>query len=713
MATTINDLPDAILSNIIALISDSRTRNSISLVSHKFLQLERPTRTTIVLRGNARDLFMIPRCFRSVTHLDLSLLSPWGHSLLSSSSSSYDPHLLAHRLRQAFPSVTSLTVYARSPSVLQVLLSPQWPALRHLKLVRWHQRPHLPVGSDFSPVFDKCPSLSTLDLSEFYYWSEDLPPVLRDYPAISASLTKLDLLTTSFAEGFKSLEIQDIAAACPNLKHLLLACVFDPRYNGFVGDEALLSISRNCPKLTLLHLADTTSLSNTRGDPNEDGYSSEDARISRATLVDLFSCLPLLEELVLDVCKNVRDSGLALEALGSNRSKLKVLKLGQFHGVCMAIGSQLDGIALCRGLESLSIKNSADLDDMGLIEIARGCGKLTKFEVVGCKKITGKGLRTLASLLRKTLVEVGISACINLDAAASLKALEPVRDRIERLHIDCVWENLGEEDLGGIEEDTQEGVYDFNIHEVDEEEFENGRDEMDGMGNRKKCKYSSEASAKADCSYMASNGNGFWFKTWERLRYLSLWIGVGELLTPLPMAGLEDCPNLEEIRIKVEGDCRGRHKPAELAFGLSTLARYNQLSKMQLDCGDTLGFALTAPSGQMDLSLWERFFLNGIGDLMSLEELDYWPPQDRDVNQRSLTLPGAGLLGGCFALRKLFIHGTAHEHFLTFLLRIPNLRDVQLREDYYPAPENDMSTEMRVDSCSRFEDALNSRPILD
>ncbi|KAJ9550145.1 hypothetical protein OSB04_014190 [Centaurea solstitialis] len=53
------------------------------------------------------------------------------------------------------------------------------------------------------------------------------------------------------------------------------------------------------------------------------------------------------------------------------------------------------------------------------------------------------------------------------------------------------------------------------------------------------------------------------------------------------------------------------------------------------------------------------------------------------------------------------------EHFLMFLLRIPNLRDVQLREDYYPAPENDMSTEMRADSCSRFEDALNRRQIDD
>ena len=82
------------------------------------------------------------------------------------------------------------------------------------------------------------------------------------------------------------------------------------------------------------------------------------------------------------------------------------------------------------------------------------------------------------------------------------------------------------------------------------------------------------------------------------------------------------------------------------------------------------------------------------------------------MNQRSLSLPGAGLLQECLTLRKLFIHGTAHEHFMNFLLRIPNLRDVQLREDYYPAPENDMSTEMRVGSCSRFEDQLNSRNII-
>ncbi|KAH0983110.1 hypothetical protein GBA52_010287 [Prunus armeniaca] len=83
------------------------------------------------------------------------------------------------------------------------------------------------------------------------------------------------------------------------------------------------------------------------------------------------------------MCKNVRDSGLALEVLGSKCPRLRALKLGQFHGICSAIGSELDGIALCSGLSR--------------------CCKLVKFEVQGCKGITVKGLRTMASLLRKTL----------------------------------------------------------------------------------------------------------------------------------------------------------------------------------------------------------------------------------------------------------------------------------------------------------------------
>ncbi|XP_061369293.1 F-box/LRR-repeat MAX2 homolog A isoform X2 [Gastrolobium bilobum] len=684
-ATTVSHLPEEILCKVFAAVSDTRTRNSLSLVCGSFLRLERRTRTSLTLRGNARDLHRIPTSFLHVTHLDLSFISPWGHALFCSSSATADPRLLALRLRDAFPRVTSLSVYARDPTTLQLLLLSPWPELRHVRLVRWHQRPPtLQPGSDFAALFSHCRNLSSLDLSAFYHWPEDLPPVLSANPAAAASLRRLNLLTRSFTEGFKSNEIESITSSCPNLEHLLVACIFDPRYLGFVGDDTLLAIASNCPKLTLLHLADTSSFANRR---DNDGFAGEDARVSRATLVALFSGLPLLEELVLDVCKNVRESSFALEVLSSKCPKLRVLKLGQFHGICLALGSRLDGIALCQGLRSLSVNNCEDLDDMGLIEIGRGCSRLVRFELKGCKHVTEKGLRTMVCLLRRTLIDVKVSCCVNLDTVASLRALEPIRDRIERLHVDCVWNGLRESDSLG------HGFLNFDLNGLDEPKRK-----------RQRCKY--------DLEVDESNGSGYYGKSWDRLQYLSLWIGVGDLLTPLPVAGLEDCPNLEEMRIKVEGDCRGQPKPVESEFGLSILACYPQLSKMQLDCGDTRGYVLTAPSGQMDLSLWERFFLNGIGTL-SLNELHYWPPQDEDVNQRSLSLPAAGLLQECDTLRKLFIHGTTHEHFMNFFLKIPNLRDVQLREDYYPAPGNDMSTEMRVGSCSRFEDALNRRQICD
>ncbi|KAL9664736.1 hypothetical protein QQ045_020143 [Rhodiola kirilowii] len=716
-SSSIHDLPDVILSNIIAAVSDTRSRNAASLVCHKWHVLERLTRTNLSLRGNARNLFFhLPNCFKSVTHLDLSLLTPWGHSLCSSpssaissasgSASSYsDPHFLSLLLRQSFPMVSSLTVYARTPDTMECL-APHWPDLTHLKLVRWHQRPPIRIGADFVALFDKCKHLVSLDLSNFYYWTEDLPPVMELYPDVAANLVSLNLLAPSFSEGFRAAEIRVITKCCPNLREFKVPCIFDSRFSGFLGDDTLVEIAVSCPKLRSLHLADAASLGTSRGDPDEDVHSSEDAGITGVGLIDFFSRLSLIEELVLDVCRNVRESGVALEALNSKCPKLKSLKLGHFHGVTMAVESQLDGIAICEGLESLSLTNCADLTDMGLIAIARGCSKLAKFEVEGCQLITWKGIKTMACLLRRTLSEVKISCCKNLDAVASLQALEPVCDRIKRLHIDCVWN--GEEGFGHEEQ----FAFDFDLNESGAEnevmDYFGSDNNYESTSKRRKCGTSEDMS----CTYLQSNGNGVRRKAWCRLQYLSLWISVGELITPLTHIGLKHCPNLEEIRIKVEGDCRERPKPSERAFGLGTLACYPQLSKMQLDCRDVIGYALTAPSGQMDLSLWERFHLNGIGNL-SLNELDYWPPQDRDVNQRSLSLPAVGLLAECNSLRKLFIHGTTHEHFLMFLPRIPNLRDVQLREDYYPAPENDMSTEMRVDSCSRFEDTLNNRSILD
>ncbi|KAJ6956091.1 hypothetical protein NC652_007250 [Populus alba x Populus x berolinensis] len=164
-------------------------------------------------------------------------------------------------------------------------------------------------------------------------FTEHIPPVLQAYPSVSKAFTSLDLLTA----GSKSDEIHAITAACTG-------------YIGCVGDETLLAIAANCLKLRVWHLVDMASLGSTRGEPEDDGCTKEDARISKAGLVDFFAALPLLQELVLDVYQHVR------EALHSKCPELKLLKLGQFHGFCVAIETQLDGVGLCSGLESLSVK---------------------------------------------------------------------------------------------------------------------------------------------------------------------------------------------------------------------------------------------------------------------------------------------------------------------------------------------------------------------
>lgn len=207
-------------------------------------------------------------------------------------------------------------------------------------------------------------------------------------------------------------------------------------------------------------------------------------------------------------------------------------------------------------------------------------------------------------------------------------------------------------------------------------------------------------------------------KRWKSLKELSFWIEVGELLRPLPVAGLDECPILENIRIKMEGDTREKQLLRDdKAWGLSCLTRYPRLSKLVLDFGDTDGHNQAAPYRAADLSTWDRFVLNGIGNL-TLKELDYWPAKDPDVSQRSLSRLAAALTGNCIMLRKVFVHCTAREHFMSMLISpTPNpkkARDAQIKLDYYPSPDaDDSSTEIRVGSHHRFEDAINARPTPD
>lgn len=899
--THINDIPEVIMSNIFSAIKETRSRNRMALVCKKWHEMERATRVYLCIRGNIRNnLYLLPMCFQSVTKLDLSLCSPWGYPPLDFTTP--HGHFIGHRLKQAFPKVNDIVIYVRNARNIEKLSS-LWPCLEHVKLVRWHRRALDPesavgLGMELKLLMQNCTAMKSLDLSQFYCWTEDIPLALQAEPNVSANLSSLNLLKLS-AEGFRTQELAVISGACRNLEEFFAVCVFDPRYMDCVGDEALVTLARNCSRVRILHLVDATAFGALRGDP-EESFSSGNAKITRQGLENMFWNLPLLEDLVLDISQNVPDSGPALEFLSSQCKNITSLKLGQFHGVCK--GPQPDGVALCANLEALFIKNCADLSDTGLAAIAVGCSRLGKLELQGCKQITEMGLSFCTSRLSKTLVEVRVSCCKCLDTAATLRALEPICESVRKLHIDCIWDksildqeiaasshmlnpvgtpaistremtsygmgknqlvsagdcsangwdqnpkcawgpslqlappqfcpdlNCANLDFGSSPSDVQMTNWSLDLNlsasscseplESSEErgclpreKFFKGHEEanslgfdryvpsdsvmfrgmdvngkapqmerqfysntdtvsdlssmgfvdflgindkhqewpkfgadinysMEVMGNssqiwgmageaskrtssaniedeqlyKKKCMYSLNAAKHCaeipnqnSCSDSRSHIRSI---TWKNLKFLSLWIPVGELLSPLAAMGLKVCPVLEEITIQVEGDCRLCPKPRERACGLSSLACYPSLSKLELNCGEVIGFALSAPAGNMDLSLWERWYLNGLRELR-LSELNYWPPQDKDMNRRGLSLPAAGLLSECATLRKLFVHGTAHEHFMMMFVRIPELRDVQLREDYYPAHEDDTSTEMRTDSCRRFEEALVGRGFTD
>lgn len=76
------------------------------------------------------------------------------------------------------------------------------------------------------PLLEHCHSLSFLHLSNFYSWTEYIPPALEAHPCLEAFLSRHDILTVSSTEGFKSdHELRAITAACPKLHEFLVTCM--------------------------------------------------------------------------------------------------------------------------------------------------------------------------------------------------------------------------------------------------------------------------------------------------------------------------------------------------------------------------------------------------------------------------------------------------------------------------------------------------------
>nr|XP_010936686.1 F-box/LRR-repeat MAX2 homolog [Elaeis guineensis] len=211
-----------------------------------------------------------------------------------------------------------------------------WPGVRHAKLVGWHQWPHHLPGTDLTRSSQPIPPLP-LSTSPTFTVGWRTSPALQAHPSTAASVALLDLLSASFAEGFHASELAAIATACSNLLHLLAPCNFNPRYFEFVGNASILHLAVTCPCLSL-HLVEpsTPSPACPIPDPANDGLIiRDDVRITIAGLESLFAAFPELEDLALDLSHNVRDIGLALEALSHKCPRIKTSRW-HFHGICRA-----------------------------------------------------------------------------------------------------------------------------------------------------------------------------------------------------------------------------------------------------------------------------------------------------------------------------------------------------------------------------------------
>jgi hypothetical protein len=285
-----------------------------------------------------------------------------------------------------------------------------------------------------------------------------------------------------------------------NLSFTSISTILQFRYMDFVNDATLLKLATNCPNLTTLHLVDPTpiTLNNNPGALNNLQENNPSA-ITPAGLEKLFSALPLLTDFSLDLSRPIVEAGPVLEILGQRRTGplVKNLKLGYFEGVCKGKWLHLDGIAVCGGLESLCLKNCADLSDASLAAIARGCTRLSRFELIGCDLVTELGLQKLAFGLRQTLKDLSVSRCPLISAPALVNALKSVRGHLERLHMDCVWTRPE------AEKQVHEGQLDVAEHDPLDD-----ISDMNGLCERqsKRCRYKYEEDLEAFGAAVTVNG---------------------------------------------------------------------------------------------------------------------------------------------------------------------------------------------------------------
>eukprot|EP00850_Spirogloea_muscicola_P005956 SM000028S10050 [mRNA] locus=s28:90241:93839:+ [translate_table: standard] len=673
--TSITDLSSGILLQIMSLVDDVRTRNCMSLACRAWKGWERQTRNMLALKGNSGELQLVPQTFTQVEYLDLSRCSPWGYPLQIQDR----PYLTA-LLRDSFPGVKRLKFYVREADDVRTVAN-IWPCLKDASLVRWHDKAHkdlvnLEAGVELIPLLQTCTQLTALDLSKFHCWTDDVPTAMQASPQTASNLLKLNLLKLSAEDNFTSSQLVTIARHCPKLEEFSCVCESDPRYQDALSDAGLLAIARSCTGLRRLCLTDKGELLDPRS-----SIEGQESGLSAKGLQAFTQELPELQDLNIMLSQRVQDGAACMEALSMNCSGLTSLHLGCFEAGGDLIKT-MSSSSFRLSLRELTLKHRPDVSDRGAHEIADSFRQLSKLSLCNCPNFTRAGLRCLAQSL-PALVEVSITQCRSIPTKHLLAALTPMRQRLRALSLDCDWRSSAPHSerppadgrRGGLRSGDASQPGPNQVPSVDDDQLP---------------------------------ATPFW----PSLKALVVWAPLGASLTPLIAAGLDNCPALAEVMVEVEGACQDLAGPGARAYGLACLACFPSLACCRINLSKVTGFSASCPPGFTDVSLWERFHLNGIQRLR-MTSLEYWPPTDKDLNRRPLSMVSAGILSSCTKVRKLLVHGTVSEHVLFMLKRMTELRDVEVWGDYYPSPEDEMSSEMRLASSKRFEAAMISRGYVD
>ncbi|KAF9678745.1 hypothetical protein SADUNF_Sadunf07G0067600 [Salix dunnii] len=199
---------------------------------------------------------------------------------------------------------------------------------------------------------------------------------------IGGGLSSLQSLNVSYCKKLTDKGLSAVAEGCQDLQVLHLdGCKF-------VTDKVLKALSKNCPNLQELGLQGCT-------------------RVTDCGLADLVSGCRWIHFLDINKCSNVGDSGISnvSEACSSSLKTLKLLD-------CFRVG------------------------DRSILLLARFCKNLETLIIGGCRDISDKSIKSLATSCGSSLKNLRMDWCLNI-SNSSLSHVLAECGSLEALDIRC------------------------------------------------------------------------------------------------------------------------------------------------------------------------------------------------------------------------------------------------------------------------------------